>query len=230
MQPYEQPPLHEQPPPPDILIADGPEPICEAAAMPEQERPRGAAVPEPGAALSETETTAAPPLHMVMAGIGSIERGIAAIADTSARAMGEVREIHKLYHNEFAGRLKTMQDELDFFREIDRGRVFDGILGDVAKIYSDNEPVLDEITDPRALKRVRYMFMDILQILEVNGVHRHKSGAGDKRNARCCQIAERIATNDPQLHDTVALSHNTGFYKENRVLVKELVDVYLYSE
>jgi hypothetical protein len=163
-------------------------------------------------------------------GLERVEENVKSIKDSSDKIAGEVREMHKLYHNEFAGRLKSMQDELERYREIEKGRAFDGILNEVAKLYSDYESVLDDITDIKAKKKVNYLLMDILQILEANGVYKQKSGIGDKRNTRYCQVIERIETDDPQLHDTIALSRSTGFYIENRALIKELVDIYLYSE
>jgi len=166
----------------------------------------------------------------VLSSVSQIEIKMTSIADASVKIVGEVRDMHKLYHNEFANRLKSMQDELERYREVDRGRIFDGILGEVAKLYSDNESVLDYITDAKVAKRIRYLLMDIVQILEGYGVQLQKSKSGDKRNARLCQIIERIPASNPDQHDTVAKSRSTGFSIGNRVLIKELVDVYLYSE
>jgi hypothetical protein len=89
---------------------------------------------------------------------------------------------------------------------------------------------LNDITDEKLKKRMRYMFEDIVQILEANGVFKQKSKQGDKRNTRHCQVVERIPTSDAELHDTVVQSRGTGFFVENRPLIKEQVDIYLYSE
>jgi molecular chaperone GrpE (heat shock protein) len=158
-----------------------------------------------------------------------VESKLDTIVSTSTKTTVEVHEMHKLYHNEFAGRLKSMQEELERYREVERGRVYDGILGELAKFYSDNIGVTDEIEDGKASKRLRYMFLDMLQLLESNNVCTQKSRPGEKRNARHCQVVERVTTDDPELHDTVAKSHSTGFYIENRTLVKELVDVFIYT-
>jgi hypothetical protein len=123
-----------------------------------------------------------------------------------------------------------MQEELECYRERDKGRAFDEILGEIAKIYINNEAVIDVIVDVKIKKQVSYMFMDIIQILEANGVHRQKSNIGDKRNTRYCQIIERIPTDNPDLHDTISLSRSTGFYIEGRSLVKELVDIFLFID
>ena len=73
------------------------------------------------------------------------------------------------------------------------------------------------------------MLLDILDLLEEYGVQRLKSNSGDKRNPRHCQVLERIPTDDPALHDTIVASHNSGFYMENRTIIKEMVDIYLYE-
>ena len=151
------------------------------------------------------------------------------IAESSAKITGEIREMHKLYHNEFANRLLSMQEELERYHEIDKGRIFDGILTDLSKLYSENISVADDVTDEKIKKRLQYMFLDFLQILENNNVTIQKSKPGDKRNTRHCQVIERLSTDNPDLHDTIATSRSTGFYIENRSLVKEMVDVYLYN-
>jgi hypothetical protein len=123
-----------------------------------------------------------------------------------------------------------MQDELERYREIEKGRIFDGILGEVAKLYCDYESLIGEVAEEKAKKRFGYMLEDIYQILKANGVFKQKSSPGDKRNTRYCQVVERIPTAKSEQHDTVAKSHGTGFYIENRPLIQEPVDIYLYSE
>ena len=158
-----------------------------------------------------------------------IAHEIAESTDADKKIFMELREIHKLYHNEFAGRLKSMQDELDAYHKADRGHAFDGILSAIARIYGNNETLADEIADPKMKKHVKYMLLDLLDLLEEYGVQRIKSSPGDKRNTRHCQVLERIPTDNPALHDTVVVSHNSGFYMENRTIIKEMVDIYLYE-
>ena len=151
------------------------------------------------------------------------------IVESTGRIQNEVREMRKLYHNEFAGRLQSMQEELDKYHEVERGRMFDGILGEVAKLYSDNYTLVDKIEDPKLQKQLKYLFLDMLQLLESNGVCTQKSEVGDKRNTKFCHVIERVPTNELEKHDTVAQSRGIGFYIENRPLIKEMVDVYIYS-
>ena len=158
--------------------------------------------------------------------LSSITQKICEIETMSKKTAAEMREIHKLLHEEFAGRLKNMQEELDKYHEIDKGRIYDNILTEIAKLYGDNENLIETLNN----KQLTYMFMDLMQILEVNGVRVQKSKTGDKRNTRHCQVIEQIETDDRDKHDTVAKSMNTGFYLENRTLVKERVHVNVYKE
>jgi len=151
------------------------------------------------------------------------------IADSAAKITKEIYELHKLYHNEYAKRLTTMQEELEHYREIEKGRAFDGILTEIARLYSDNASAVDNIVDEKIQKRFRYMFLDMLQVLENNGVFKQESKQGNKRNTRHCQVTERILTADLNLHDTVEKSLNVGFYIENRTLIKEMVRVFVYK-
>lgn len=158
-----------------------------------------------------------------------IEGRLESIAGTEQRLFSEVREMHKLYHSEFAGRLKAMQDELEQYRKIDKGRAYDDILAAIARIYGNNETLAEEVSEPRAKKSIRYMLMDIEDLLGVYGMEKLRSEPGEKRNPRHCQILGRIPTDDPTKHDTVAKSYNSGFYIGNRTVIKEVVDIYIYE-
>ncbi len=141
----------------------------------------------------------------------------------------DVRGMHKLYHNEYVGRLRDMQEELDKYHEIDREKVFDDILKEIAQIYCNNEMLLSMSEDTKVSKAIHNLFKDIEQFLDDHGVFIQKSAVGDKRS-RFCQVAERIPTEDEGLHDTVAASRATGFSTEKRAIIKEVVDVYIYKE
>ena len=169
------------------------------------------------------------PSDEVKPDLTALAAAVQSIADSTAKTSKEIYELHKLYHNEYAKRLTAMQEELERYREIEKGRAFDGILTEIARMYSDNVFAVDDIADEKTQKRFRYMFLDMLQLLENNGVFKQESKQGDKRNTRYCQVTERIPTDDPNLHDTVAKSLNIGFYIENRTLIKEMVRVFVFE-
>jgi hypothetical protein len=213
--------------------------VSEADEAPEKVDDGAAPIEAPETLAYEPETAPTIPISPALptgnwsafqATIGNVEQNVRVLADSSVKITGEIREMHKLYHNEYASRLKSMQDELERYREIDKGRIFDGILGEVAKLYSDYESLVDDVAEEKLKKRIRYMLDDIVQILQANGVLKQKSKPGDKRNTRHCLVIERIPTANQELHDTVSKSRGTGFYIENRSLIKEPVDIYLYSE
>jgi hypothetical protein len=152
------------------------------------------------------------------------------IASSSAKTAGEIRDVHKLYHNEYVKRLSSMQAELDTYHKIEKSRHLDGILTGLSELYNNYISVANDVSDEKLKKRLNYMFDDLQDILNANGASMLKSKLGDKRNIRHCQVIERIYTDNHELHDTIVKSRNTGFYIESRTLIKEMVDVYIYSE
>ena len=149
------------------------------------------------------------------------------VSETVTRIYSELKDIHKLYHNEFAGRLRSMQDKLDYYKKLEEGRVYDGILGELARIYVINEDLPEQAAlDPKLSRNIRYLLMDIEDLLSVYGMEAVRSETGNRRDPKHCQVSNRIETTDPGLHDTVAKSHRTGFRIGNRNVIKEKVDIY----
>ena len=203
-----------------------PLPETEKMAEPEMELE-----PEPEKKSSKEQTPCEEAGHEeIKEKINALDAEVKSIAQSTEKIASEMRDMHRLYHNEFAGRLKSMQDELNAYREIDRGRVYDGIFGEIARLYNDYESILNEITEEKLQKKIKYMFSDIIQILEANGVGIQKSSVGDRRNTRHCQVVERFEAEEQEQHDTVSKSYNTGFYIDNRTLIKERVDVFLFTK
>lgn len=52
---------------------------------------------------------------------------------------------------------------------------------------------------------------------------------GDNYYPGHCKVIERVYTSDPDLQNTIAESHNTGFFIENYTLVPEQVYVNIYK-
>ena len=215
---------HTDSPTTESDVESGESTVEEKPAAEDPQKPEKPA-PAPAAPVTPPENWTA-----VQTSIGGVERNIQELADSYVRIAGEVREMHKLYHTEYASRLKSMQDELERYREIEKGRIFDGILGDIARLYNTYESLVDEAADEKEKKGLRYMLEDILQILEANGVFKQKSNPGDKRNTRHCQVINRVPTALPEQHDTVVRSCGTGFFIENRSLIRQPVEIYIYSK
>ena len=149
-------------------------------------------------------------------------------AETRKNAV-ELRELRKLYHNEYSGRLAPLEAQVSYYRELEKGRIYDGILREIGKLYSDNFSVVDSVDDPKIQKQLKYLFLDMKQLLEEYGVQQQKSEEGTPRNPRYCRVVETVETERPELHNTVKKSHSVGFYVDGRTLVPELVTVYVHS-
>lgn len=162
--------------------------------------------------------------------LDEIHQQMLTLETTAEKTLSEIREVHKLYHNEFAGRLGRMQKELDVYHEIDSQKVFDDILLDIARIYCDNEQILGGIIDEKNKKQVGFLFDDLEQLLNSYDVQIQRSKAGERRDVRLCKIQRTIETDNPEMNDTVAKSIKPGFYKGNHVLIKENIEVYVYKK
>ena len=138
----------------------------------------------------------------------------------------ELREIHKICQNFQAGRIRAAESELEKYRDIDRGRAFDDILRDIARIYVDHESLPASIDDETLRKRVGYILLDVLQVLECYGVHPQKSEQGSERKLRLTHVVGYEDTEDQELHGKIAESVQTGFCRENHPIIQELVKLY----
>lgn len=166
--------------------------------------------------------------------VGHVGQNVSEILENSTKNTGEltqmakdVREMHRLYHGEFSGRLRKMEEELDAYHAIDRGKAFDGILGEVARICSDNAAVVDIIDDANAKKSVSYLMMDLEQLLETYGIHRHESKAGEPYDVKMVQVVERVPADDPALVGKVIESRRVGYCTDRRPVIKEMVSIYV---
>lgn len=138
----------------------------------------------------------------------------------------ELRDIHRICQNFQAGRMRAAESELEKYHEIDRGRVFDDIFRDVARIYVDHESLPLSIEDEALRKRVNNILLDVLQLLEGYGVRPQKSEQGSERKLRLTHVVGYEETDDPELHGKIAASVQTGFYRENSAVMQELVKIY----
>ncbi len=148
------------------------------------------------------------------------------LENLSDKLFSEIREIHKVCQNFIAGSLRDAEAELDQYHEIDRGRAFDDVLSSIAEIYIDYEDLPDSIEDENLRKRVNYILLDILQVLESYGVKKQKSIDGEERNLRLTKVIDYVETDNFDLHGKIAASRRTGFGRANNALVKELVSIY----
>ena len=215
--------------------------IQEEKELQQPEEPGGetdtAPLAEPALEGTEAEGTEereeAPPQNeneqMILEVLEGLMQEQKAISTFAQKMADDVRGMHKLYHNEYVGRLRDMQEELDCYHDIDREKVFDDILKEIAQIYCNNEKLLTLSDDEKVSKAIQNLFKDIAQFLDDHGVFLQKSVPGDKRS-RFCQVVERIPTEDESLNDTVAVSRATGFCTDKRAIIKEVVDIYTYKK
>lgn len=174
----------------------------------------------------EKSMDSAPELISKLAFIESSAREQSQIAN---EIKAEALALHRLYQNDFAGRIRNMETELERYRKRDAGLAFDGIYKEIAQVYVDFEDLGDGVEDEKLARNIRYLLEEIEELLLSHGVEKMKSEEGEKRNLSFTQVVDRIMTNDPALEGIVAKSLSSGFYIEKRCLIKERVNVYRYE-
>lgn len=160
-----------------------------------------------------------------------------AFVESSARKHSQIVEeikaealaLHRLYQNDFAGRIRNMETELERYRKRDAGLAFDGIYKEIAQVYVDFEDLGEGVEDKRLARNICYLLEEIEELLLSHGVEMMKSSEGDKRNLSLTQVVDRIPTVDPALDGIITESLSSGFYIEKRCLIKEKVNVYRYE-
>lgn len=192
--------------------------------------PEGSEAAEANDTPEETDQEDPEILAPLMERIAAVDSGIRDVTESENRILAELKEIHKLYRNEYAGTLREVQRENEAYRKVESGRAFDGILESLAMIYVNYETLPDEAgNDTKLSKSIRYLLMDIEELLGEYGMKAVRSQPGDERSYRFCQVRNRIETGDKSLDKKVAHSYNTGFRIENRAVIKESVDVYCWN-
>ena len=195
------------------------EPVPEEAAPQKEEAPH-TAEPEPQTEETPQEETAPP----VTEGKPQAEK--AEEDSMMSHMFTELREIHRICQNFQAGRMRDAESELEKYHEIDRGRAFDDILRDVARIYVDHESLPAAIEDEALRKKVNNILLDVLQVLEGYGVHLQRSSQGSERKLRLTHVVGYEDTEDPELHGKIAASVQAGFCRDNLAVMQELVKIY----
>ena len=163
----------------------------------------------------------------------SMQGDISEIKTSCEKWSEHMYELHRLYHNEFAGRLKNMQTELEAYRERESFRIFDDILKEIIRIYCDHEALLektDDLTDEDTIKHIKNIFSDMEELLNDYNIKKLKSENGGSLKTGCYQISKEIPVTDENLNNTVAKSISSGFIRENRPLRKEILNINKYTE
>lgn len=158
-----------------------------------------------------------------------VETAVRKNSQTADEIKAEALALHRLYQNDFAGRIRNMETELERYRKRDAGLAFDGIYKEIAQVYVDFEDLGDGVEDKKLARNIRYLLEELEELLLSHGVEMMKSGEGEKRNLSLTQVIDRIPTDDPAMEGLVAKSIASGFYIEKRCLIKEKVNVYRYE-
>ena len=123
-----------------------------------------------------------------------------------------------------------MQEELDVFREQQRGEQFTPILKSIAAVCVEYRALLDDETIiGRSRRKLQLMFDELEDILADYDAELFTSNRGEPRRALLTKIINTIGTANPELHNKIAKSRRPGVIRNGRPLYREYVDVYVFD-
>ncbi|MBQ7199502.1 MAG: hypothetical protein IJS29_09585 [Selenomonadaceae bacterium] len=144
----------------------------------------------------------------------------------SRRLMQVLRE-NVNFQNQVRG---GMQEELEIFREQQRGEQFTPILKAIAAVCVEYRSLLDdESIMGRSRRKLQLLFDELEDILADYDAEVFTSAKGEPRRALLTKIINTIATANPELHNKVAKSRRAGVVRNGRPLYREYVDVYVFD-
>ena len=144
----------------------------------------------------------------------------------SRRLMQVLRE-NINFQNQVRG---GMQEELEVFREQQRGEQFTPILKAIAAVCVEYRALLDdESIMGRSRRKLQLLFEELEDILADYDAEVFTSYKGEPRRALLTKVINTLATANPDLHNKVAKSRRPGVVRNGRPLYREYVDVYVYD-
>lgn len=123
-----------------------------------------------------------------------------------------------------------MQEELEMFREQQRGEQFTPILKAIAAVCVEYRALLDdESIIGRSRRKLQLLFEELEDILADYDAEVFTSNKGEPRRALLTKVINTLATANPDLHNKVAKSRRPGVIRNGRPLYREYVDVYVFD-
>lgn len=144
----------------------------------------------------------------------------------SRRLMQVLRE-NVNFQNQVRG---GMQEELETFREQQRGEQFTPILKAIAAVCVEYRSLLDdESIIGRSRRKLQLLFDELEDILADYDAEVFHSNKGEQRRALLTKIINTVPTANPDFHNKIARSRRAGVIRNGRPLYREYVDVYVYD-
>ncbi|HAE16208.1 MAG TPA: hypothetical protein DCG51_06625 [Erysipelotrichaceae bacterium] len=161
----------------------------------------------------------------------ALENAIGVIGDKQDRNDRQIAQTLRENANFQIQVRQGMQKDLEELREQLNGEQFTPLLKMISQIYVEYQVLFeDKGMEERTRKNLTSLFSDLEEILEEYDAEVVVSQEGTIRKPRATKIIEKIATGDPQKHNTVARSRKPGVVKGKMILYPEFVDVYVYDE
>lgn len=159
--------------------------------------------------------------------VAEMLKGIFEEQQKISRRLFQVLRENVNFQNQVRG---GMQEELEVFREQQRGEQFTPILKAIAAVCVEYRSLLDdENIMGRSRRKLQLLFDELEDILADYDAEVFTSNKGEPRRALLTKIINTVATANPELHNKVAKSRRAGVVRNGRPLYREYVDVYVFD-
>lgn len=162
------------------------------------------------------------PLQGTAVALEDIQKALARAEKSNLDAIRESKNFQQTLY-------AKQNKELDGYRSLHSHTANASILTEIAHFRNAAEDVAGRLDDKQA-KNLRIGVVEAIdELLEDNGVEIHRTPVGQHRSLKTCQTRKQVPTGDQALHGMVAYSVTPSFAIGNLVLLKEIVDTYVYD-
>ena len=147
--------------------------------------------------------------------------------DKNSRQLTQVLRENVNFQNQVR---QGMYDELENLKETQRGEQFTPILKAIAAVCVEYRSLMnDESISKKGRRTLQLLFDELEDILSEYDAEVFHSRKGEPRKPLLTKIINTIATDDQNLHNTIAKSRRAGVIRNGRPLYREFVDVYVFD-
>lgn len=176
-------------------------------------------------ALSSQISASSAQPHSAPATSAALDDILKALSRVEKSSLDAIRESKNFQQTLYAKQNK----ELDSYRALHANMANANTLTEIANFRNAAEDIARHLDDVQA-KNLRIGVVEAIdEYLEDNGVTIRQTPVGQRRSLRTCQTRKQVPTGDESLHGTVAYSASPSFAIGNLLLMKEIVDTYIYD-
>ena len=185
-----------------------------------EEKPAPVPIPQPAPAPSSASVAA---LENLKSETGKLTEAVERMEKANIDMLRDSKNFQ-------ADSRQKMQRELDSYHKLFADDAFAPLLTEMANIYITCRKYIMQQKDEKIRDDLESILLESMEeLFEDNGVEIETSKVGSDRSLRRCKTRKTVPTGDEAMHGKVAVSYNPSFTLGRNVLVKEIIDTFVYD-